>query len=53
MLAPSAGPCSAKVPARSRTAICSVALCRCGGAGIPPFCDGTHKKRKFDGRREK
>ncbi|MDI9913725.1 CDGSH iron-sulfur domain-containing protein [Rhodococcus sp. IEGM 1379] len=24
----------------------TVALCRCGGTSIPPFCDGTHKKRK-------
>jgi CDGSH-type Zn-finger protein len=23
-----------------------VALCRSGGTSIPPFCDGTHKKRK-------
>ncbi|KJF23059.1 UNVERIFIED_ORG: iron-binding CDGSH zinc finger protein [Nocardia globerula] len=24
----------------------TVALCRCGGTSISPFCDGTHKKRK-------
>ena len=21
----------------------TVALCRCGGTGTPPWCDGTHK----------
>jgi CDGSH-type Zn-finger protein len=26
--------------ARSRE---TVALCRCGGSGIKPYCDGTHK----------
>ncbi|MBT2269664.1 MULTISPECIES: CDGSH iron-sulfur domain-containing protein [Rhodococcus erythropolis group] len=24
----------------------TVALCRCGGTSIAPFCDSTHKKRK-------
>lgn len=24
----------------------TVALCRCGGTSIPPWCDSTHKKRK-------
>jgi uncharacterized Fe-S cluster protein YjdI len=24
-----------------------VALCRCGGTGNPPFCDGSHARRKF------
>ena len=26
----------------------TVALCRCGGSKIKPFCDGTHKLTKFD-----
>ncbi|VVB82498.1 Iron-binding zinc finger CDGSH type [uncultured archaeon] len=25
------------------------ALCRCGASKIKPFCDGTHKRIKFDG----
>ncbi|WP_334122047.1 CDGSH iron-sulfur domain-containing protein [Glutamicibacter sp.] len=28
-----------------------VALCRCGGSAIKPFCDGTHKLIKFEGRK--
>ena len=23
----------------------TIALCRCKGTAIPPFCDGTHKKK--------
>ena len=23
----------------------TIALCRCKGTSIPPFCDGTHKKK--------
>lgn len=25
----------------------TVALCRCGGTGTPPWCDGTHKVNGF------
>lgn len=25
----------------------TVALCRCGGTAVPPWCDGTHKVNGF------
>ena len=27
-----------------------IALCRCGGSNIKPFCDGTHKRNGFMAR---
>ena len=30
-------------------AVAQYALCRCGRSGNKPFCDGTHKKFRFDG----
>jgi CDGSH-type Zn-finger protein len=26
----------------------TIALCRCGGSRIKPFCDGTHQTLKFE-----
>jgi hypothetical protein len=37
------GPDGEAVPRRRAT----VALCRCGGTAIPPWCDGTHKVNGF------
>ncbi|MBO0909282.1 CDGSH iron-sulfur domain-containing protein [Arthrobacter sunyaminii] len=31
----------------------TVALCRCGGSAIKPYCDGTHKLMKFDTARRR
>lgn len=30
----------------------TIALCRCGKSANKPFCDGTHKKADFSGKRE-
>ncbi len=27
----------------------TIFLCRCGGSGNKPYCDGTHKRNGFDG----
>lgn len=29
----------------------TIALCRCGGSSIKPFCDGTHKRLGDPSRR--
>jgi len=29
-----------------------IALCRCGGSAIKPFCDGTHTRTHFDGAKD-
>lgn len=36
-------PDGTEIPRHRKT----VALCRCGGTGIPPWCDGTHKVLGF------
>ncbi|WP_159793608.1 CDGSH iron-sulfur domain-containing protein [Puerhibacterium puerhi] len=37
------GPDGEEVPRHRAT----VAMCRCGGTAIPPWCDGTHKVNGF------
>lgn len=34
---------------RSKTEERTVALCRCGHSNNKPYCDGSHKKQKFEG----
>jgi len=36
-----------QIPARPQ-----MALCRCGGSAIKPFCDGTHARIGFSGKKE-
>ena len=36
-----------RIPARPQ-----MALCRCGGSSIKPFCDGTHARIGFTGQKE-
>jgi len=36
-----------RIPARPQ-----MALCRCGGSAIKPFCDGTHARIGFTGKKE-
>ena len=38
--------------AKSYKAAGRVALCRCGGSKNKPFCDGTHKKNRFNGAKD-